>query len=58
LISGSERANSPAVQAVYGAAGRKVYLTSRYKALEVRIAPSGNLSFWHWSDKGWEAMSQ
>jgi|GEM_PF-403432 len=58
LISGSERADSPAVQAVYGAAERKVYLTPRYKALEVRIAPSGNLSFWHWSEKGWEAISQ
>lgn len=58
LISGSERANSPAVQAVYGAAERKVYLTSRYKALEVRIAPTGSLSFWHWSEKGWEPIRE
>lgn len=58
LISGSERADSPAVHAVYGASGREVYVTAREQALEVRVAWDGGMTLSHWKEMTWELIRE
>jgi competence protein ComEC len=58
LISGSERADSPAVHSVYGASGRDVYLTAREHALELRVSPDGGMMLSHWNEKAWEFIRE
>jgi competence protein ComEC len=57
LISGSDRADQPAVHAVYGAEGRKVFITARQQAFDLRIDASGQLDLWHWLIDGWKPLS-
>ena len=57
LISGSDRADQPAVHGVYGAEGRKVFITARQQALDLRIDVSGQLDLWHWAIDVWKPLS-
>lgn len=58
LISGSERAKSAAVNDVYGASGREVYVTASERALELRVTPNGKMSLARWDGTTWERIRE
>jgi competence protein ComEC len=58
LISGSERAKSAAVNEVYGASAREVYVTARERALELRVTPNGRMSLARWDGTNWERIRE
>jgi competence protein ComEC len=55
IISGSARANSPAVQSVYASDNRKLLITARDRAVEIRIAADGKLTMYRWDGVAWVA---
>jgi competence protein ComEC len=55
IISGSARANSPAVQSVYASGNRKLLITARDRAVEIRIAADGKMTIYRWDGVAWVA---
>lgn len=55
IISGSARANQPAVQSAYASGNRKLFITARDRAVEIRIAADGKLTMYRWDGVAWVA---
>lgn len=55
IISGSTRANQPAVQSAYASGNRKLLITARDHAIEIRIAADGTMTTYRWNGIAWVA---
>jgi competence protein ComEC len=55
IISGSARANQPAVQSAYSSGNRKLLITARDRAIEIRITADGTMNIYRWDGIAWIA---